>query len=128
MDSFDGLGVGLHNIWRLSGAKTRSISAENPKGEKGQGALAPVPLDEQGKPRGAAREMGAGWKVRPCITLEPRSTVALAEIDGPGAIQHIWLTVHPDWWRRIVIRFYWDGEDTPSIETPLGDLFCNGWC
>ncbi|MFN2156890.1 MAG: glycoside hydrolase family 172 protein, partial [Anaerolineae bacterium] len=25
-----------------------------------------------------------------------------------------------------LIRFYWDGEDTPSIEAPLGDLFCNG--
>ena len=23
---------------------------------------------------------------------------------------------------------YWDGEATPSVEVPLGDFFCNGWC
>jgi hypothetical protein len=56
-----------------------------------------------------------------------RSTVELAKIDGPGAIQHIWLTVHPEHWRRLVLRMYWDDEATPSVETPLGDFFCNGW-
>ena len=54
-------------------------------------------------------------------------TVTLAEIEGPGAIQHIWLTVHPSAWRRLVFRCFWDGEETPSIETPLGDFFCSGW-
>lgn len=122
MADFNGLGLGLHNISRLSHAKTRSICAENPKGEKGKAAMA----DPKGA--GAARELGVGWKVRPCISLQPHETVALAEIDGPGAIQHIWMTMDPNWWRRIVIRFYWDGEDTPSIETPIGDLFCMGWC
>ena len=29
---------------------------------------------------------------------------------------------------KLVFRCYWDGEETPSIETPLGDFFCNGWC
>lgn len=123
MNAFNGLGLGLHNISRLSRAKTRSISAENPDGAKGKGGMA-IPPEGQGP----ARELGQGWKVRPCIALEPKQVTTLAEIDGPGAIQHIWMTVHPDWWRRIVIRFYWDDEATPSIETPLGDLFCNGWC
>jgi hypothetical protein len=43
-------------------------------------------------------------------------------------IQHIWLTVFPAYWRRLVLRFYWDGEETPSVEVPVGDFFCNGWC
>lgn len=123
MDSFDGLGVGLHNIWRLSNAKTRSISAENFAGEKGKAGMAADGTGAQ-----CARDLGQGWKVSPSIVLPANSVTTLAEIQGPGAIQHIWNTVHPDWWRRLVLRIYWDGESDPSVETPLGDFFCNGWC
>jgi hypothetical protein len=123
MSDFNGLGVSLHNVWRHSGAKSRSISAENFTGAKGEAARA---TDGTGK--NAARELGQGWKVSPSIHIPARTVVTLAEIDGPGAIQHFWNTVHPSWWRRLVLRLYWDGEETPSVETPLGDLFCNGWC
>jgi Protein of unknown function (DUF2961) len=51
----------------------------------------------------------------------------LAEIQGLGAIQHMWMAIHPDKWRRLVIRIFWDGEEHPSIKVPLGDFFCNGW-
>ncbi len=74
-----------------------------------------------------ARELGQGWKVSPCINIRAARHVTLADIDGPGAIQHIWLTVHPTAWRTLVLRIYWDGEETPSVEMPLGDFFCNGW-
>ena len=123
MESFNGLGVGLHNAWRLSKAKSRSISAENFTGEKGQGGMA-----TQGSHTHAAREFGQGWKVSPCIAIGPLETVTLAEITGPGAIQHFWNTTAPEWWRRLILRVYWDGETAPSIEVPLGDFFCNGWC
>ncbi|HSV72209.1 MAG TPA: glycoside hydrolase family 172 protein [Chthonomonadales bacterium] len=127
MEPFNGMGLGLHNISRLSDAVTRSISAENFDGSKGSGGMAMPPRGPNGQPMGAARELGQGWKVSPCISLQPRATVGV-EIEGPGAIQHIWITCHPDWWRRLVLRVYWDGEETPSIETPLGDFFCMGWC
>lgn len=123
MAPFNGLGNNLSNVWRLSEAETRSISPENFKGEKGKGGMA-----EGGTGAVAARELGQGWKVSPSIHIAPHETVTMAEIDGPGAIQHIWLTVHPTWWRRLVIRIYWDDEETPSVETPLGDFFANGWC
>ena len=123
MENFNGLGVGLHNVWRFSHAKSRSISAENFTGEKGKAAMA-----TEGTGKNAARELGQGWKISPSIHIPARTTVTLAEITGPGAIQHIWNTVHPTWWRRLVLRIYWDGETTPSVETPLGDFFCNGWC
>ena len=74
-----------------------------------------------------ARELGQGWKVSPSIDIPARGSATLAEIQGPGAIQHIWLTIHPDKWRRFVIRIFWDGEEHPSVEVPLGDFFCNGW-
>ena len=118
---FDGLNMSLGNLSRLSDAQTRSISAENFTGEKGQGGMA---TDGTGP---AARELGQGWKVSPCISIAANSTVTLADIEGPGAIQHIWITVAPQWWRSLVLRVYWDDEETPSIETPLGDFFCNGW-
>lgn len=123
MTSFNGLGVNLGNVWRLSDAESRSISPENFHGEKGKGGMA-----TEGTGAIPARELGQGWKVSPSINIQPHELVTMAEIEGPGAIQHIWLTVHPTWWRRLVLRIYWDGEETPSVETPLGDFFANGWC
>ncbi len=120
--TFDGLGLCLSSLSRLSRAVTRSISPENPTGGKGQGGMA-----TEGTGAVAARELGCGWKVSPSIHIPPRTTVTLADIDGAGAIQHIWLTLNPALWRRLVLRFYWDDEVTPSVETPVGDFFCNGW-
>lgn len=119
---FNGLESPMGNLSRLSKARTRSISAENPTGEKSSGAMA-TPGETS-----SARDLGTGWKVRPCITVPASSTETIAEIKGPGAIQHIWITVHPEWWRRLVLRMYWDDEKTPSVEAPLGDFFCMGWC
>jgi hypothetical protein len=112
----------LGGLSQLSDAQTRSISAENFTGAKGQGGRA-----TEGTGAGPARELGQGWKVSPSIEIEPMTTVTLAEIDGPGTIQHIWLTVAPQVWRSLILRMYWDGESTPSVEVPLGDFFCNGW-
>ncbi|GHO80889.1 hypothetical protein KSD_86600 [Ktedonobacter sp. SOSP1-85] len=120
---FNGLGMGLGNLSRLSKAKTRSISAENFTGEKGKGGMA-----TEGTGAASARDLGQGWKVSPSIAIPPRSSVTLAEIEGPGAIQHMWMTTFPGNWRSLVLRAYWDGEENPSIETPYGDFFASGWC
>ncbi len=119
---FDGLGMGLGNLARISNAITRSISAENPTGEKGKGGSA-----TEGPGAVSARELGPGWKISPCIQIPAKATVTLADIQGPGAIQHIWMTMDPAFWRRLVLRFFWDGEIHPSVEVPFGDFFCNGW-
>lgn len=58
--------------------------------------------------------------------VAPGETLTLAEIDGAGCINHIWFTVsHEDvlWPRKMVLRMHWDGEDTPSVECPIGDFF-----
>jgi hypothetical protein len=103
--SFNGLGMSLGNLSRLSYAETRSISAENPTGAKGRGGMA-----TEGTGAVAARELGQGWKVSPSIDIAGGSIVALADIKGPGAIQHLWMTVNPVAWRRLVLRCYWDDE------------------
>ena len=85
--SYDGLNLGMGNLSRLSHAKTRSISPENLTGEKGKGGMA-----TEGTGAEAARDLGQGWKVSPCVNIGPKKVFTLAEIQGPGAIQHIWMT------------------------------------
>ncbi len=119
--AFNGLGMHLGNLCLLSPAKTRSISPENFTGEKGKGGMA-----AEGTGAVCARDLGRGWKISPSITIEPGECRVLADIEGPGAIQHIWAspTGH---WRFMVLRIYWDGSETPSVECPVGDFFACGW-
>ena len=58
--------------------------------------------------------------------LNREKPLHLAEIDGPGAIQHIWMTPAGKW-RYCILRFYWDNETEPSVECPVGDFFAMGW-
>lgn len=122
MGSFNGMGMGLGNLSRLSRAETRSISAENFTGEKGKGGMA-----EEGTGRACAEELGIGWKVSPSVMIASGTTFTMGEIQGPGVIQHLWMTCFPEGWRHMILRFYWDDEDTPSVEVPVGDFFCSGW-
>ncbi|MBI5281022.1 MAG: DUF2961 domain-containing protein [Candidatus Solibacter usitatus] len=118
---YDGLNSSLGNLFRLSNAKTFSISPENPTGAKGKGGMA-----AQGSASAAARDLGQGWKVNPFIVVKPGTTITLADIAGQGAIQHIWMTPTGNW-RYSILRMYWDGESTPSVEAPVGDFFAMGW-
>ncbi|MBI4602625.1 MAG: DUF2961 domain-containing protein [Planctomycetes bacterium] len=121
---FNGLEVNLGNLFRLSSAKSRSICPESFTGEKGKAAMA----KEEGSAWNAARDLGQGWKVSPFVRVKGKSTFTVAEIDGPGAIQHIWMTPAPlQKTRWFILRFYWDGEAEPSVEVPMGDFFACGW-
>jgi len=119
--NFNGLYMNMGNLPVLSKAKTRSISPENFTGEKGKGGMS-----TDGLAKNAARDLGQGWKVSPYIRIEPKQTFVLAEIEGPGAIQQIWMTPTGNW-RFSILRFYWDGEKEPSVEVPVGDFFACGW-
>ena len=120
MSDFNGLGMTLGNLARISKAQTRSISAENPTGEKGKGAMAPA------APDGPARELGLGWKTRPFVLIPPGETYTLAEIDGPGAIQSMWFggTIVS---RDFILRIYWEDQAQPAVECPLPDFFATPW-
>jgi hypothetical protein len=118
--AFDGLAVDLGNLYRLSSARTRSISPENFTGARGQGGMA-----TEGTGKEAARDLGQKWKVSPSVKVAAGQTFTLAEIAGPGAIQHIWMTPTGNW-RFSILRFYWDGETSPSVEVPVGDFFASG--
>ncbi len=120
-EKLNGIESNMSNIFRMSDAKTRSISPENFTGAKGQGGMATKGTGER-----ASRDLGQGWKVSPSVIIKTHTTFTVAEIDGPGSIQHIWMTP-TGIWRNSIIRFYWDGETTPSVEVPVGDFFCMGW-
>jgi hypothetical protein len=118
---FNGIETNLSNIFRLSDAKSRSISPENFSGEKGKGGMA-----TEGTGSNAARDLGQGLKVSPSVRIKAQTTFTVAEIEGPGSIQHIWMTPTGNW-RHSIIRFYWDDEKEPSVEVPVGDFFGMGW-
>ncbi len=62
------------------------------------------------------------------LSIPPGETAVLAEIQGPAAIHHIWVTISAEafYGRKIVLRMYWDGERSPSVEVPIGDFFGMG--
>ncbi|MHB8629602.1 MAG: glycoside hydrolase family 172 protein [Aggregatilineales bacterium] len=121
MAGFNGLGMNLGNLSRLSQAQTRSISPEHFTGEKGKGGMATAGAGAE-----AARDLGQGWKISPSIRIAPGEVRVVANIQGSGAIQQIWMTPTGNW-RFSILRIYWDGSDTPSVECPLGDFFACGW-
>jgi hypothetical protein len=72
-------------------------------------------------------KLGRKWKCRPSILLPPKTVSTIMDVDGPGIIRHIWLTVDERVYRNLVLRMYWDSEKLPSVEVPIGDFFCNGY-
>ena len=120
---FNGLDMNLGNLFLLSDAKTRSISRKIQRVNLARGGMATL---ENGSARNAARDLGQDWKVNPFVVIKPGETYTIADIQGPGAIQHIWMTPTGNW-RYSIFRFYWDDEKEPSVETPVGDFFGAGW-
>ncbi len=60
------------------------------------------------------------------VRVEPGQAATLLDLQGAGAIQHLWFTINspdPMHLKNLVLRAWWDGEAAPSIETPIGDFF-----
>ena len=87
MAAFNGLGMNMGNLWRLSNAVMRSISPENMTGKKGKGGMAVEGTDSK-----SAAGLGQGLKINPFINIKAGETAVLADITGPGAMQYIWMT------------------------------------
>ena len=99
---YNEFGGTLSNLALAKHRKSRAINAENPRGEKGKGGM-------------AASDLGPSRKGSPCLNdIASGQTVTLAEIEGPGAINHIWITVDAKTTdadcfvlRDLVLRMYW---------------------
>ena len=113
--------MSLNNLSTLDSAVSRSISPENFTGEKGKGGTALTGTGEK-----CAEGLGQGWKVSPSVRIGPGENFEMADIAGPGTIEQIWMT--PSGKRRFnILRIYWDDQDQPSVECPVGDFFACGW-
>lgn len=112
----------LNNLSVIHQYETISLSPENLTGEKGKGGAMPL---EMGSSYEAARNLGTGWKVNPRMFIKAGETLVLADVQDQGEIRQIWLTP-TGVWRGQILRFYWDGCETPAVECPLGDFFANG--
>ena len=95
-----------------SGEQTRWVTPENPTGAKGLGA----------------RE-NKGAKGHAFETIDIGKSHVLADIQGPGVIDRMWMTIEdraPDALRGLRLDIYWDGASTPAVSAPLGDFFLHG--
>jgi len=66
------------------------------------------------------------------LRVQSGETVTLGEISGAGCVKHVWMTAmsipdDPAFLTKVVLRAYWDGEASPSVEVPLGDFFGVGF-
>ena len=60
------------------------------------------------------------------VPVEPGKAATLLDVTGAGVITHIWFTINspdPHHLKNLVLRAWWDGEATPSIEVPIGDFY-----
>ena len=80
--------------------------------------------------KGVRRMRASSWDVSggndDFWTYKAGEARTIAHITSPGCIRHIWMTMEshePGWPRQIVVRMWWDGEDGPSVEVPIGDFF-----
>jgi len=119
--------IDLSTIFQKRNAESRSLSAENYRGEKGAGGMA---TKETSLTPGAweqAIHLGRGWKISPCLPLKSGQTVTLMDHEGPGVVRHMWITFDQRLRRQVILRIFWDGQEHPSVECPVGDFFCQSW-
>jgi hypothetical protein len=61
------------------------------------------------------------------LTLEPGKSTTILDVAGPGMIRRFWMTFAPrsnaKIHRQVILKMYWDGEQTPSVEVPIGEFF-----
>lgn len=113
--------MNLMQLCNLDQAVSRSISPENFTGAKGEGGMA-----TEGTGAVHALGLGQGWKVSPSVRIAAGETFELADIEGPGTIEQIWMTP-TGIWRFCILRIYWDDQEHPAVECPVGDFFACGW-
>jgi hypothetical protein len=60
------------------------------------------------------------------IILDGNKIFEICNLKSSGIIKHIWMTLNSSdkyYLRKILIRMWWDGEENPSVECPIGDFF-----
>lgn len=121
--------IGLEQL-ALAGAQGSFPSFGTPLGH----LVRPLP-GRSGRVSSAAPKRSSNYDNR---RIPPGEKLVLADLSGPGMVQHIWMTFpvpEPSWLGRegnanhseLVLRMYWDGAEQPAVECPVGDFFAAGF-
>jgi len=107
----------------LLGVNTPSASAE-------PGPVAPENLFALARLRSYKNLRSSSWDRSggnaDWVVVDPGKTATLLDVQGAGVVTHIWFTINspdPMHLKNLVLRAWWDGESSPSIEVPIGDFF-----
>jgi hypothetical protein len=107
-------------------AASAPAAATTPTGQ----AEMPEELFAQARLRDYKTRRSSSWDRtggnRDAFPVEPGQEFTLLETSGAGVVTHMWFTIaspDPMHLKNLVLRAWWDGESTPSVETPIGDFF-----
>lgn len=115
----------LNELYKKSGVITRMISAENPTGEKGKACLEkPDPTNPD--LYWSKNSLGEDCKVNPFVRVLPHEVKVIADYVGSGVIHQFFIACDRANFSELQLRIYWDGEETPSVDCPVGAFFCLG--
>lgn len=115
----------LNELYKKSGVITRMISAENPTGEKGKACLEkPDPTNPD--LYWSKNSLGEDCKVNPFVRVLPHEVKVIADYVGSGVIHQFFIASDRANFSELQLRIYWDGEETPSVDCPVGAFFCLG--
>ena len=115
----------LNKLYEKVGKTTRMISAENPTGEKGGGCKDKRNPNDK-RLYWSKNSIKDGYKVCPFIRIEPNETIVIADYHGMGIINNLFLTSDRPDFDELMLRIYFDDEEIPSVNCPMGMFFCIG--
>jgi len=114
----------------IAGAVALPAAAQGKNPSLGLGQLGELAREKDGVPKheGSWDRKGGNADMR---RVEPGQTLTILDYKGAGIVRRFWVTIAPrsemTIHRQAILRMYWDGEDTPSVECPIGDFFGVGF-
>ncbi len=113
-----------------AGAAAISLSAPSAQAAPKESPAAPEDLFAQARLRSYKARRSSSWDRTggngDAVSVAPGASATILEVTGAGVITHLWFTIasdDPHHLKNLVLRAWWDGEPTPSVEAPIGDFF-----
>jgi len=130
-DSQDAFGGYYHVTYNPLPAGTAIASLELPLSENNQQAIAAAGGRWQKLGEDPKRDSGNSQMHRWLKTIGPRQQAEFCSLVGPAVIDALYLSLNsddPQALRNTLLQIYWDGQEKPAVDCPIGDFFGNGFC
>src|ERR1035437_2982561 len=123
-------GAALLGLKAAGAAANPSTKAPVPAPPPAPDPAAPEELFAQARLRNYKTRRSSSWDRsggnNDAVPVEPGQSATMLEVTGAGVVTHIWVTINSQdsmHLKNLVLRAWWDGEATPSVEVPIGDFF-----